>query len=165
MEHHCFPRRTIWVSLPSTTPASLSDLESRVVDWDTAHLAPAPSTVQHPLFLAGIPGWRNDVPAGMTFEDDRAYLEQAIGKLEARRGRPGRIEYLLRTSFERQFFELSLHNRRCNEEYIRTRFDDAEWGKDVALRQLDDFLSANDESIQALPAALALRERLQHDLT
>lgn len=98
----------------------------------------------------------------MTFEEDRAYLEQAIGKLESGLGNPGRIECLLRTSFERQFFELSLHNQRCNEEYIRRRFDDAKWSKEAALCQLDDFLSAN-ESIRAFPAVLALRERLGND--
>lgn len=95
----------------------------------------------------------------MTFEEDRAYLEQAIGKLEAGLGNSGRIEYLLRTSFERQFFELSLHNQRSNEEYIRRRFDDTNWSKEVALCQLDDFLFAN-ESMQASPAVLALRESL-----
>lgn len=98
----------------------------------------------------------------MTFEEDRAYLERAIGKLEAGSGNPGRIEYLLHTSFERQFFELSLHNRRCNGEYIRTRVNDAEWSKEVALWQLDDFLSAN-RSIRAYPTVLALREGLEND--
>lgn len=98
----------------------------------------------------------------MTFEEDRAYLEQAIGKLEAGPENQGRIEYLLRTSFERQFFELSLHNRRCNDEYIRMRFDDKKWSKEVALWQLDDFLSAN-EPARAYPAVLALREGLEND--
>lgn len=99
----------------------------------------------------------------MTFEEDRAYLERAIGRLEAGSGNPGRIEYLLRTSFERQFFELSLHNRRCNDEYIRTRFSDAKWSKELALCQLDDFLSA-DESVRTHPAVLSLREGLENDI-
>ncbi|ROT36431.1 hypothetical protein SODALDRAFT_219541 [Sodiomyces alkalinus F11] len=90
----------------------------------TVWLAPAPSAIQHPLFLADIPGWRNDhVPEGMTFEEDRAYLEYAISRLDARLGSPQRIHDLLRTSFERQFLELSLHNQRINEQYVKRRFD------------------------------------------
>ena len=81
------------------------------MDWDTSQLAPAPSAIQHALFITGIPGWQNDdVPEGMTFEEDRIYLENAIGELDANSQNPGRIEQLLRTSFERRFPEMSLLN-------------------------------------------------------
>ncbi|KAE9377630.1 hypothetical protein N431DRAFT_541317 [Stipitochalara longipes BDJ] len=90
---------------------------SGVVDWDTSRFTPAPSAIQHPLFIADIPGWLNDdVPKEMTFEEDRAYLEHVIGKLDASSENPGRIEHLLRTSFERQFLEMSLRNRKINDE-------------------------------------------------
>ncbi|KAL2755014.1 hypothetical protein ACRALDRAFT_211681 [Sodiomyces alcalophilus JCM 7366] len=126
-------------------------------------LTPAPSAIQHPLFLADIPGWRNDnVPEDMTFEEDRAYLEHAIGMLDARLGSPHRIEYLLRTSFERQFLELSLHNRRINEQYIKRRFDPRKWSRKLALDQLDDFLSGH-ESMQSLPAVVELRNNLNQN--
>ncbi|KAF4547012.1 Hypothetical protein D9617_70g089290 [Elsinoe fawcettii] len=55
-----------------------------VIDWDYARIVPAGSAVQHPLFIADIPGWANDgVDDGETFHDDRAYLENAIAALEA----------------------------------------------------------------------------------
>jgi hypothetical protein len=135
------------------------------VDWDTARLVPAPSAIQHPLFIADIPGWQNDdVPKEMTFEEDRAYLENAIGKLDAVSQTSGRIEHLLRTSFERQFFELSLHNRRINSEYIRRRFKDTKLNRDGAIKQLEDFLSVH-ELMRTLPAVLAVRSRLNQDLS
>jgi hypothetical protein len=122
---------------------------------------PAPSAIQHPLFIADIPGWLNDdVPEEMTFEEDRAYLEHAIGKLDDSSENPGRIEHLLRTSFERQFLEMSLRNRKINVEYVqRISKHDALLDKDAALEQLEDFLSVN-ESMRAIPAVLNLRSRL-----
>lgn len=51
----------------------------------------------------------------MMFEEDRAYLEHAIRKLE---GGAGPIATLLESSREQQFFELSLHNSRINDKYI-----------------------------------------------
>jgi hypothetical protein len=84
-------------------------ISNSVVDWDTSRFVPAPSAIWQPLFIADILGWLNDdVSEEMTFEEDRAYLEHAIGKLDASSENPGRIEYLLRTSFERQFLEMSL---------------------------------------------------------
>ncbi|KZF19222.1 hypothetical protein L228DRAFT_241891 [Xylona heveae TC161] len=147
---------------------------SGVVDWDTARFVPAPAAIQHPLFIADIPGWRNDnVPGGMTFEEDRAYLEHAIGKLDTNSApgsgsnsqTSGRIKHLLQTSFERQFFELSLHNWRINDEYIkrRLRFEDMKTNRNAALQQLDDFLSA-DESMRTLPRVIEVQNRLRNDV-
>lgn len=128
-------------------------------------MVPAPSAIQHPLFIADIPGWHNDdVPKHMTFEEDRAYLENAIGKLDAGSQTFGRIEHLLRTSFERQFFELSLHNRRINDEYVQQRFKDTKSNRYAALKQLEDFLSVHD-SMRALPAVLDVQGRLNRDLS
>ena len=131
------------------------------MDWDTSRFVPAPSAIQHPLFIADIPGWLNDgVPKGMTFEEDRAYLEHAIGILDANSENPGRIKHLLRTSFERQFLEMSLRNRKINDEYVSRMFkDDTAPNKNAALEQLEDFLSAN-ESIRGLPTVLDLRSCL-----
>lgn len=137
----------------------MANQSNRVVDWDIARPAPAPAVIQHPLFLADIPGWRSNAPESMTFEEDRAYLEHAIGKLDARLGSPHRMAYLLRTSFERQFFELSLHNRRVNEQYIKRRYDPRGLSTKSALQQLDDFLSAH-ESMKALPGVVELRDSL-----
>ena len=92
----------------------------------------------------------------MTFEEDREYLEQQIGKLDA----SGRVEHLLRTSFERQFFELSLHNRRINEQYIKRRFDPTKWSMREAFNQLDDFLSTH-EPYRDLSAVDELQNRLR----
>ena len=136
-------------------------ISNSVVDWDNSRFAPAPSAIQHPLFIADIPGWLNDdVPEEMTFEEDRVYLEHAIGKLDASSENPRRIEHLLRTSFERQFLEMSLRNRKINDEYVQRIFKhEAILDKNAALEQLEDFLSIN-ESMRALPAVLNLRSRL-----
>jgi hypothetical protein len=136
-------------------------ISNSVVDWDNSRFAPAPSAIQHPLFIADIPGWLNDdVPEEMTFEEDRVYLEHAIGKLDTSSENPRRIEHLLRTSFERQFLEMSLRNRKINDEYVQRIFKhEAILDKNAALEQLEDFLSIN-ESMRALPAVLNLRSRL-----
>lgn len=134
------------------------------MDWDTACLVPMPAAVQHPLFIANIPGWQNDVPEDMTFEEDRAYLENVIRKLDLGSQISGRLEHLLRTSFERQFFELSLHNRRINSEYIRQRFKDTRSNRDAAIKQLEDFLSVH-ESMRTLPAVLEVQKRLNQDMS
>jgi hypothetical protein len=140
-------------------------INNSVVDWDTALFVPAPSAIQHPLFLANIPGWQNDdVPMDMTFEEDRSYLENAIGKLDAGSQNPGQIEYMLRTSFERQFFELSLHNRWINDEYIQRRFKNTRMNREAALKQLEEFLSVH-ESMRALPAVLEVQSRLNQDFS
>lgn len=136
------------------------------MDWDTSRFAPAPSAIQHPLFIADIPGWQNDdVPKEMTFEEDREYLEHAIGKLDASSEYPGRIKHLLRTSFERQFFEMSLRNRKINDEYVQRLFtDNIVLDRNAALEQLEDFLSVN-ESMRGLPTVLDLRNRLINNCT
>ena len=131
------------------------------MDWDTSRFAPAPSAIQHPLFIADIPGWLNDdVPEEMTFEEDRAYLEHAIGKLDASSKYPGRIKHLLQTLFKRQFLEISLRNRKINDKYVQRIFkDNTTLNKNAALEQLEDFLSVN-ESMRGLPTVLNLRSCL-----
>ena len=145
----------------SNAPSTATSLiRARVIDWDTTKLSPAPSAIHHPLFFADISGWRNDdVPEGMTFEEDQAYLEYATGLLDARLESPLQLQDLLRTSFERQFLELPLHNQRVNEQYIKRRFNPRRWSRKSALDQLDDFLSTH-ESMYALPAVLELRKTL-----
>lgn len=110
--------------------------------------------------MADIPGWRGDnIPEGANFSEDRAYLETAIKKLEASGPQsPGLISQLLETSRERQFFELSLHNRMINNEYVTRRLD-TEFEKDAAMVQLEDFLSGH-EAMRTLPAVLDLRAQL-----
>ena len=76
----------------------------------------------------------------MTFEEDRAYLENAIGNLG---NGADSIRALLQTSFERQFMELSLHNRRINQEYITRRLLGKEFDQKKTLEELDDFLEKN----------------------
>ncbi|KAF2211848.1 hypothetical protein CERZMDRAFT_85234 [Cercospora zeae-maydis SCOH1-5] len=94
----------------------------RVIVWDTAQFVPIPAAVQHPAFIADIPGWCNDnVPPDMTFEDDRTYLEGAIRKLATESASYRMLPNLLGTSRERQFFELSLRNKRINEQYVKLR--------------------------------------------
>lgn len=127
-----------------------------IIDWDTAQIVPAASAIQYPLFIADIPGWHNDgIPPGMLFEEDRAYLEHAIKKLE---GSDGPIATLLETSYERQFFELSLHNSRINDEYVEQRLQ-GKMQKDAVLQQLEEFLSTH-ESMCRLSTVLDVRAQL-----
>lgn len=131
-----------------------------IIDWDTSQIVPAASAIQHPLFIADISGWRNDgVPQGMTFEEDRAYLEHAIRKLE---GGGGPIATLLEGSRERQFFELSLHNSRINDKYVEQRLEGVIL-KNAALEQLEDFLSAH-ESMRSLPIVLDVQAQLMGEV-
>ncbi|KAM3422718.1 hypothetical protein BST61_g203 [Cercospora zeina] len=128
-----------------------------VIDWDTASFVPTPAAVHYPLFVANIPGFCNDtVPEDMNFADDRMYLVSAIRKLS--RG-AGRLADLLASSWERQFFELSLRNKRINEEYIRLRFDGVEYDEKALGDQLDGFVSANKEAGNS-PAFIKLRRQL-----
>jgi hypothetical protein len=127
-----------------------------VIDWDTALVVPLAAAVQHPLFIADIPGWLNEVPPGMTFEADRAELEHVIDHLatSSALSAPSSAEAvaaakaipsLLRTSRSRQFFELSLRNRRINAEYTRLELALNPIDKVVALRSLAEFLDGNSD--------------------
>ena len=119
-----------------------------VIDWDAAKFVPLPCAVQHPLFIADIPGWVNDVPEGMTFHDDRLYLERAVqaqvGKLDCPKAQD--IPALLSSSSNRQFFELGLINKAINRQYIDSHFLGIVGAEQtVLLRQLEEVLLANPE--------------------
>jgi hypothetical protein len=103
----------------------------RVIDWDTACVVPAPSAIQHPLFIANIPGINNDnVPEALDLSEDRAYLEDSIRRVSFENG--SSVADLLADSFERQFFELSLRNKKVNTEYVKLRGGtDTLGGKDL----------------------------------
>ncbi|GAB7337493.1 hypothetical protein MBLNU457_g2822t1 [Dothideomycetes sp. NU457] len=114
---------------------------SGVIDWDTASFVPAPAAIHHPLFIADIPGWINDgVPEDMKFHNDRLYLENAVRKLSTD---DSTIADLLASSQDRQFLEMSLRNKRINEEYIKA--DHRKYDPQELKAQLDDFLAANLE--------------------
>lgn len=125
-------------------------------------MVPFPAAVQHPLFIADIPGWKNDnVPKSMTFEEDRRYLEDAISRLAAKSRLPiaTRISDLLANSFERQFFELSLRNKHINREWIRCRNSKANIDVGLALEQLNAFVSLN-MSMANHPSVTQVRDEL-----
>lgn len=92
----------------------------------------------------------------MTFEDDRAYLEHAIRRLE---GGSGRIATLLESSYERQFFESSLCNPHINQAYVEQRLSCC-LQKDMLLGELEQFLTLHN-SMRSLPNVLKLRAQLQ----
>ncbi|KAI1419234.1 hypothetical protein F5Y12DRAFT_789230 [Xylaria sp. FL1777] len=72
-----------------------------------AQLLPLAAAVQHPLFIADIPGWQIDnVPPEMIFDDDRTELERIIDRLAIQK---------------KQFFEMSLQNMRISAEYTRVK--------------------------------------------
>ncbi|KAJ0160434.1 hypothetical protein CTA2_7971 [Colletotrichum tanaceti] len=138
-----------------------------VIDWDTAQVIPLPSAVQHPMFMADIPGWRNDdVPGGMTFRDDRKSLEHEMRRLAATSTKPAarRIPGLLSTSYERHFLELSLPNKRVNREYIRLQLASNPFSKAQAAEQLRGFLDDYPD-IQRSPAVTEFSNKLLLDST
>jgi len=96
----------------------------------------------------------------MTFADDRAYLEIAVAKLEANSlTGSGKVSEFLRSSFERQFLQLSLHNHHVNAEYVRRKFENTQPSKDVVIRELDSFISVHKSMCDA-PSVHGLRHRL-----
>lgn len=125
-------------------------------------MVPIPAAVQHPLFIADIPGWRNDeITEGMTFGEDRSYLEGEISEIAARSGNPvaRQLPEVLATSFERQFFELSLRNKEVNKEYVRQRLRSGAVDSNAILAQLECFLLRN-EGMKSHPTVLELHTRL-----
>ncbi|KAK3693266.1 hypothetical protein B0T22DRAFT_504842 [Podospora appendiculata] len=133
-----------------------------VIDWDTAHTVPLAAAVQHPLFIADIPGWLNDgVPPDMTFEDDRVMLESIVHRLSTTSPSPiaKEVPALLRTSRERQFFEMSLRNKQINAEYTREKLVPSSINKTMALQNLAEFLESNPD-LQKDPGIQQLETRL-----
>ncbi|KAG5981429.1 hypothetical protein E4U55_002962 [Claviceps digitariae] len=143
-------------------PTEVEDSVTGVVDWDTALYLPMPAVVHYPLFIANIPGWMTDAPAGMTFEEDRAFLESTVSKLaaEAHHSNASGITDLLKSSFERQFLELSLRNKRINRCYIDMKIKNALFEKAVIREQLVAFLSIHPE-LQEDPRISELSLRLE----
>jgi len=94
----------------------------------------------------------------MRFPDDRLYLENAVRKLSAD---DSIVADLLASSQDRQFLEMSLRNKRINEEYIKSYHNmvDLHYDCQELRAQLDDFLSANVE-LAADPHITSLRALL-----
>jgi hypothetical protein len=134
----------------------LTQFFCRVIDWDSVSLVPAPAAVHHPLFIVGIPGYRIAAPGGTDFAEDRLYLESAIRK---QCPDAGGIADLLASSFERQFFEMALRNKRISQEYARLRLGPTKCGKEALSKQLDEFLLRN-KKMETHLALKTLRERL-----
>lgn len=134
-------------------------MSASVINWDATDVVPLPAAVQHPMFIAGVPGWNNDsVSRDMTFEQDRRYLEAALRKMstESKLAGATQISDLLANSFERQFFQMSLRNRQINKEWTDK---DAGVDSKTALEQLDAFL-ASDPSMTQNEGVQELRRRL-----
>ncbi|KAL9533211.1 hypothetical protein SMMN14_03460 [Sphaerulina musiva] len=135
-----------------------------IIDWDTASFVPAPAAIHHPLFIANIPGFYTGVPETMDFVPDRAYLEAAIRKLSSSSERDSAhyIADLLASSFERQFFEMALRNRRINDEYVRLRLlgeKNGEVDKKALRDELEEFLVRNGD-LRGNVAVVELERRL-----
>lgn len=165
-----FPPPLSFPFLPACLPACLFlsthlfEKISRIIDWDTASFVPAPAAIHHPLFIANIPGFYTGVPEIMDFAPDRAYLEAAIRKLSSssERDSANHIADLLASSFERQFFEMALRNRRINEEYVKLRLLGEKNGEvdTKALRdELEEFLVRNGD-LRGHVAVVELERRL-----
>lgn len=133
-----------------------------MIDWDTAQIVPIPAAVQHPMFIADIPGWRNDdVPDDMTFQEDREVLEQEVSRLAARStsSTAQRIPELLSSSYERHFFERSLRNKLVNDKYIRLRPTPDVVDKTRAANELESFLATYPD-LRSHPGVSKLQTQL-----
>lgn len=101
----------------------------------------------------------------MDFAPDRAYLEAAIRKLSSsssERDSANHIADLLASSFERQFFEMALRNRRINDEYVRLRLlgeKNGEVEKKALRDELEEFLVRNGD-LRGHVAVVKLERRL-----
>lgn len=127
------------------------------MDWDDARLVPGPAAIHPPLFIAGIPGWNTGAPEGMQFWSDREYFIEAIANMDVF---GGLITDMLTSSYDRQFLEMSLHNKVINDEYVRRKLQPAPRAFNVAaLEQLDDFV-ATHEGMRGARSVAKLRERL-----
>lgn len=178
------PPFSFFFCLPACLPAFFYQLTysskngiSRIIDWDTASFVPAPAAIHHPLFIANIPGFYTGVPETMDFAPDRAYLEAAIRKLSSssssssslssssstsERDSAHYIADLLASSFERQFFEMALRNRRINDEYVRLRLlgeKNGEVDKKALRDELEEFLVRNGD-LRGHVAVVELERRL-----
>lgn len=165
-----FPFCPFLACLSACLPVSVNSLTpqkneiSRIIDWDTASFVPAPAAIHHPLFIANIPGFYTGVPETMDFAPDRAYLEAAIRKLSSSSegDSANHIADLLASSFERQFFEMALRNRRINDEYVRLRLlggNPGEVDKKALRDELEEFLVRNGD-LRGHVAVVELERRL-----
>ncbi|KAF2220148.1 hypothetical protein BDZ85DRAFT_284581 [Elsinoe ampelina] len=127
-----------------------------IIDWDTARVVPAAAAVQHPLFIANVPGWLNDgCEEHEDFADDRRYLEDAMRELDGGSITAVRLASMLQTSRERQIFEMSLSNARINQEYVDRELRSFDADYQALSRHLNVFLECEPvmrehQSVQAL---------------
>ncbi|GAM84493.1 hypothetical protein ANO11243_024890 [Dothideomycetidae sp. 11243] len=135
-----------------------------VVDWDFAANVPLAAAVHFPSFLADIPGWNTpDRPDSYNFFEDRQYLIRAVrAQYNDHLADCGRVLQLLETSFERQFFELSLSIKVVNHEYVRLRGGDPllDAPKAQLAEHLRRFLD-KDSDLGDAQEVLFLTKRLQ----
>ena len=135
----------------------------RVIDWDYAFIAPLPSVVQYPLFIANIPGLPNNIAKdGMNVEEQKLYFLQAIRKLEVTRGLDYTISQLLRDSWARQFFERSLHIESVNEQFNKMHSGRTRKHREIARAQLEEFLAMNSDYRDA-PGIVKVKEALAQE--
>ncbi|KAJ5567163.1 hypothetical protein N7535_006469 [Penicillium sp. DV-2018c] len=109
-----------------------------VIDWDWMYVAPLPAVIHHPWFIADIPGWNNvGVANAESFEEDRAYLENAVKKREISRHLPLTVSTLLRDSGKRLFFQSAFHVRGIHEMFVTMHCPRTEENIKAARSQLD----------------------------
>ncbi|KAJ5925016.1 hypothetical protein N7454_007655 [Penicillium verhagenii] len=109
-----------------------------VIDWDWMYAAPLPAVINHPWFIADIPGWNNfGVEDGETFENDRIFLENAIKQKETERQMSCTVSMLLRDSGKRFFFQSAFHYQGIHEEFVGMHCTRTEDNMRAAASQLD----------------------------
>lgn len=95
----------------------------------------------------------------MTFEDDRAYLVHAIREEERRRGLNPTISKLLRDSWERHFFEASLHNKAIHAQFTAMHCARTESNLKAGKAELERFVLTHPE-FEEVAALAELRTAL-----
>ncbi|KAJ6019504.1 hypothetical protein N7522_001571 [Penicillium canescens] len=135
-----------------------------VIDWDWMSVAPLPAIINHPWFIADIPGWNNDgVANGESFKEDRTYLENAIKKKELSRHLPLTVSTLLSDSGTRLFFQSAFHFRDIHEKFVKMHCPRTEKNIKSARSQLDTVLRlypelGDSEDVQKLKDLLGRKD-------
>lgn len=132
------------LTLRGTCAHISSSKDSRIIDWDFTFPVPLQKACAWPKLLHFTPGL---VPPGadsafMTQPTDQQYFLLQLKEKEIARRGSSVVSSLMESSFERNFFELSLHFVTVHREWVATHPHPADTNM-RAQEALTEFLAAN----------------------
>ena len=131
-----------------------------IIDWDVTFAMPLQKAASWPKLLQYIPG---AVPPGnddrfMSHPEDKKLFLRLVEDKEVRRRGTSIVSKLMESSYERTFFEMSLHMKTVHYEWIKRYPHTSSRLKD-ALHQLDEIIAKYPE-LRCDEAALETRKNL-----